>query len=213
MTKTFGQKLSDLRKKHSLTQPMLADKLNVSQSTITMWENDRRAIGKEDLAAVATFFGVSADYLLGIQDKIKTVPVPSLSAKVNVYGSIRAGSPTFAQQEIIGNVSVSDKVEKRYGKENLFALMVKGNSMNLKVLPGYVAIFAKDVEIDNGDTVAVLIDGEDATIKNYRETSVAIMFEPQSSDPTFQPIVFPKSGVQDFRILGKMVYVVSGDYI
>ena len=143
----------------------------------------------------------------------KTVPVPSLSAKVNVYGSIRAGSPTFAEQEIIGNVSVSDKVEKRYGKENLFALMVKGNSMNLKVLPGYVAIFAKDTEINNGDTVAVLIDGEDATIKNYRKTSVAVMFEPQSSDPTFQPIVFPKSGVQDFRILGKMVYVVSGDYI
>lgn len=83
----------------------------------------------------------------------------------------------------------------------------------MKVLPGYVAIFAKDISIENGDIVAVLIDGDDATIKKYRETSMAVMFEPQSSDPTFQPIVFPKSGVQDFRILGKMVYVVSGDYI
>lgn len=208
-----GQIIANLRTQKNMSQIELAKMLNVSPSTIGMWETNQRAIKDDQLRKIATFFGVSSDYLLGIQDKIKTVSVPSLSAKVSVYGSIRAGSPTFAEQEIIGNVSVSDKVEKRYGKENLFALMVKGNSMNLKVLPGYVAIFAKDTEIENGDTVAVLIDGEDATIKNYRETSMAVMFEPQSNDPTFQPIVFPKTGVQDFRILGKMVYVVSGDYI
>lgn len=130
-----------------------------------------------------------------------------------MYGSIHAGEPAFAEQNIIGQAAVPDRLRKEYGSENLFALIVKGNSMNLKVLPGYVAIFAKDVTIENNDTVAVLIDGDDATIKNYRETSVAVMFEPKSSDPTFQPIVFPKNGVQDFRILGKMVYAVSGDYI
>lgn len=76
-----------------------------------------------------------------------------------------------------------------------------------------VAVFARDVEIESGDIVAVLIDGQDATIKKYRETSMAVMFEPQSYDPSFQPIIFQKSGFQDFRILGKMVYFVSGKYI
>ncbi len=226
---TLGELLKSMRQQMSMGLNQLALKSGVSASQISRIENDEQknptidtvkklsaALNDTDKKLLKMM--IFSDFKLEGTPKVTgnitdTVPIPNLSARVNVYGSIRAGSPTFAEQEIIGNVSVSDKVEKRYGKENLFALMVKGNSMNLKVLPGYVAIFAKDTEIENGDTVAVLIDGEDATIKNYRKTSVAVMFEPQSNDPTFQPIVFPKTGIQDFRILGKMVYVVSGEYI
>lgn len=60
-----GQRISYLRKRAKLSQPALANRLNVSQSTITSWENNRRNITTDDLIKVADLFSVTTDYLLG----------------------------------------------------------------------------------------------------------------------------------------------------
>jgi transcriptional regulator with XRE-family HTH domain len=65
----MGERIATLRKERSMTQPMLASKMNVSQSTVTSWENDRRGIGNDDLVKLATLFNVSTDYLLGKTNK------------------------------------------------------------------------------------------------------------------------------------------------
>ncbi|MFT8493535.1 MAG: XRE family transcriptional regulator [Liquorilactobacillus nagelii] len=210
-----GQIIANLRMTKKMSQIELAKALNVSPSTIGMWETNQRAIKDDQLKKIATFFGVSSDYLLGLSDKpLKNqTSLPALTTPVKVYGAIHAGGPMWAEQNVIGEVTVTEKIKKDYGIENLFALIVKGQSMNKHIPEGVVAIFAKDMNIENGDIVAVLIDGQDATIKQYKETSMAVMFVPQSFDESFNPIVIPKQGEQDFRILGKMVYFVSGDYI
>lgn len=66
---TMGERIATLRKERSMTQPMLASKMNVSQSTVTSWENDRRGIGNSDLVKLANLFNVSTDFLLGKTDK------------------------------------------------------------------------------------------------------------------------------------------------
>lgn len=66
---TTGERIAQLRKEHSMTQPMLADKLSVSQSTVTSWENDRRSVSNEDLIKLSALFNVSTDYLLGNTNK------------------------------------------------------------------------------------------------------------------------------------------------
>jgi len=72
---TLGTRISQLRKRSSMTQPMLAEKMNVSQSTITSWENDRRAVSSEDLIKLADLFTVTTDYLLGRKTDLGDVPV------------------------------------------------------------------------------------------------------------------------------------------
>ena len=128
---------------------------------------------------------------------------------IPVYGTIHAGEPTFADQCIIGETPITDKIIDDYGKDNLFALQVKGDSMSRDVLPGYVAVFSKDANIENGDIVAVLIDGDAAAIKRFRKTSRAVMFEPDSFNPIYQPIIFARDQDQDYRILGKFIYATS----
>ena len=81
--------------------------------------------------------------------------------------------------------------------------------MNREIPNGYTAVFSKDLEPESGDIVAVMIDSESATIKRFRETSLAVMFEPSSWDPSFKPYVFPKDGIQDFKIIGKFLYATS----
>lgn len=66
---TTGERIAQLRKDHSMTQPMLAEKMSVSQSTVTSWENDRRNVNNEDLIKLSSLFNVSTDYLLGKTNK------------------------------------------------------------------------------------------------------------------------------------------------
>lgn len=128
---------------------------------------------------------------------------------LDVYGKITAGIPTFADEHIIGQTIIPDDLIRRFGRDNLFALQVNGDSMSRVIAPGFIAVFAKDCGIDNGDICAVLVDGENATIKRFKETSKAVILEPESFNPIYKPLIFPKNIDQDFRILGKYVFATS----
>lgn len=128
---------------------------------------------------------------------------------LDVYGEITAGIPTFADEHIIGQTIIPDELIRNYGKDRLFALEVDGDSMSKVIAPGFIAVFAKDCEIENGDICAVLVDGENATLKRFRETSKAVILEPDSFNPIYKPLIFPKGIDQDFRILGKYVFATS----
>ncbi|HIE4788150.1 TPA: helix-turn-helix domain-containing protein [Clostridioides difficile] len=61
----IGEKLKQLRIKNNLKQHELAEILNVSQSTIGMYENDQRTPPAESIVKLAEYFNVTTDYLLG----------------------------------------------------------------------------------------------------------------------------------------------------
>lgn len=72
---TTGSRIASLRRHMSMTQPMLAEKMNVSRSTVTSWENDRRSVSNDDLIKLADLFGVTTDYLLGHKIDLGDAPV------------------------------------------------------------------------------------------------------------------------------------------
>lgn len=63
---SLGNKLRNLRVKAGLTQAQLADKLNISASTIGMYEQGRREPDNRTLSKLCLELGTSGDYLLGI---------------------------------------------------------------------------------------------------------------------------------------------------
>lgn len=65
---TFGKRLRILRKNRNLTQKELADRFNVGESTIGMYERDEREPSFEFVKQLADFFNVTTDYLLGRTD-------------------------------------------------------------------------------------------------------------------------------------------------
>ncbi len=86
---------------------------------------------------------------------------------VPIYGQIPAGMATLTEQDIEGHVSLdahSANVSKNHGT---FALRVRGDSMvGAHILDGDVVILEQSKEVNNGDIVAALIDGE-TTLKRY----------------------------------------------
>ena len=73
-------KFRNLRKKNNLLQSDIAEKLNVSTSTIGMWEQGRNQPDNESLIKIANLFNVSTDYLLGI-DKTSSLDLSGLNER------------------------------------------------------------------------------------------------------------------------------------
>ncbi len=65
------KKISDLRLQNDkMSQRELAEAINVTQASISRWEKNQLSISGANLIKLATFFKVSADELLGIEDQI-----------------------------------------------------------------------------------------------------------------------------------------------
>lgn len=73
----FSERLKRLRMEKGITQKELADRLHISRSTIAGYESLGKEPDGEKLCALADFFGVSVDYLLGVTDSRElTSPTP-----------------------------------------------------------------------------------------------------------------------------------------
>lgn len=64
----FSKKLKELRDDNNLLQKQLASELGVSQVTIARWETGVREPSFDDLIKIAKYFGVTTDYILGLED-------------------------------------------------------------------------------------------------------------------------------------------------
>ena len=67
--KRFGERLKKLRRDKDITQNSLAEYLGISYQAVSKWENGTGLPDITLLPAIAGFFGVSADYLLGIDQE------------------------------------------------------------------------------------------------------------------------------------------------
>ena len=64
----LAAKLSELRRAKGITQEQVASSLNVSNKTISKWENGSSTPELSMLAALAKYYGVTTDTLLGLED-------------------------------------------------------------------------------------------------------------------------------------------------
>lgn len=64
----YYEKLKELREKKNLTKRDVAKQFNVSESTYGKWELGKRKPDLETIAAIAEFYAVSTDFLLGNTD-------------------------------------------------------------------------------------------------------------------------------------------------
>lgn len=74
----FGLKLKKLRKDMGLSQKILAERLGVTKSVISYYESQERSPSPDVLIRCSRIFHVSADYLLGLDEK-ETIDISDLA--------------------------------------------------------------------------------------------------------------------------------------
>ena len=68
------QRIRDLREDKDLTQREVGEAVNVPQRTYAYYESGERMVPPHVLIALAQYYGVSVDYLLGLTDQRKPYP-------------------------------------------------------------------------------------------------------------------------------------------
>lgn len=59
----FNERLKLLRKKHNLTQSILAEKLGIAKTTLASYEQGKNEPNMDTIQKIAIYFNVSTDYL------------------------------------------------------------------------------------------------------------------------------------------------------
>ena len=106
----IAKKLRMLRAEYNLTQSDVANKLGITQQTYSKYENQTINMDTETIIKICDLYGVSSDYLLGIEAGKKNLNVKSSSKKKN------AGADTVAYETTEENIKelVKDKIENLF---------------------------------------------------------------------------------------------------
>lgn len=121
---------------------------------------------------------------------------------IPVLGTIAAGQPILAEQNINENVIFSENL---FRGNNLFMLKVKGESMiNIGIMNGDYVVISKQNVAQNGEIIAAMIDGE-ATVKRYFKKADHFVLHPEN---TFMDDII----TDHLIILGKVVGLVRNRF-
>lgn len=130
---------------------------------------------------------------------------------VPILGYANAGTPLVsAEEENLGHIKIDPKLVNK--KNDLFALIVKGDSMDLaevegkNIDEGSYLIVQKGAEIKDGDVVVAIIDNS-ATVKRFKKGDGMITLYPESTNPLNQPIFLDKD--TDVMFNGKVIKVLE----
>lgn len=200
----FQNILKSLRATKGLTQDELSKQLNISRSSIGMYEKGAREPDFETLELIADYFNVDTDYLLGRTTKTTYIPSPALrkGVSINVLGRVAAGIPIDAIEEVIDTEEITEEMAKT---GEFFGLKIKGNSMEPRIYENDVVIVRQQNDAESGDVVIATINGDEATCKRLRKYRDGI--ELISNNPSYEPMFFSNEEIlsKPVRIIGKVV--------
>jgi len=115
-----------------------------------------------------------------------------------LVGTVRAGLPQLAMEEISAHIAVDRSLVK--GKD-AFLLRVKGDSMiEAHIVEGDLAVVHPQSTAENGEIVVALIDGE-ATLKRFFREGQSIRLQPENTSMT---AIIITADTQDVTIVGKV---------
>lgn len=159
-----------------------------------MWCADQEAALKNKNAPVAKSHE-------SVEWKQKVGATPCDVAQVApLLGTVRAGLPMYAEENIEGYIPIRQTDGAKY-----FWLNIRGDSMNAAGMnDGDQILVREQPEVENGEIAVVLVNGDEATVKTFRQEGTLVILTPRSSNPVHQPQVYDLKKTP-VRVLGRVI--------
>lgn len=200
---TFAERLSEALKLRNITPADLSRRIGVNEGTISNYRKGKYEPKQIRLEEISKVLRVSISWLMG-NDVPMELPLAQLvsSVKIPVLGSVPAGIPIEAVQDILDYEEISPDMAR---SGEFFALRVKGDSMEPKISDGDIVIVRMQETAENGETAVVMVNGNDATVKRFYKTETGITLI--STNPNYPPFQYTPEQVEQLpvRVIGKVV--------
>ena len=218
---TLGEWIKNYRDTHSLSMQDMADMCGFSKAYIGQLEKGvNPSTGKPISPTIQAFdkiaraVGLDLDAFLKELDDTQLVTLlpdkkkehTSYHAKgirIPVLGRVAAGIPIEAVTDVDDWEEIPESMAKT---GEYFALRIKGESMSPKLQPGDIVIVKKQNDVDTGDTAIVLVNGNDATVKQIKKTEAGIMLVGLNVE-VYQPHFYSNKEIDELpvQIIGKVI--------
>lgn len=201
----FKDKIKARRLELGMTLDDVAKLVGVSNPTISRWESGAIVNQRRDkIELLAKALQLTPGELMGWDaDDLPSnvLPFPSVR-QLPRLGRIACGDPILAEENIEGYDPVPDFVKADY------TLVCKGDSMTgARIYDGDIVCIKQGAEVRSGDIAAVLVDGDEATLKRVRFQDDGIVLWPEN--PAYAPMAFLGADAQRVRIIGKATHFIS----
>lgn len=203
VNKYIGEKIRFLRQSKNINQEELAEYLGVTTQAVSRYELGDRKTDNDVLFKLADYFNVSInDFFPPLNyDNVKPIDL-SDSIQIPVFGTIKAGTPMEAQQDILEYVDIP-KSWLRGGK-SFYGLKISGDSMYPKYNENDIVIFEnnEDYIMANKKDCAVMVNGWDATFKNVTLTDNGIILTPLNPNNSdgYLPTIYSKEQIESLPV-------------
>lgn len=183
-----------------LTLDDVGQACGVGKSTVRKWESGIiENMGRDKISKLSRVLRLSPVALLNddidIADLSAGNIIPIKKRLVPLLGTIAAGKPIYADEQVETYVSIDDNIPVD------FALRVQGDSMvNARINDGDIVFIHQQPTVEDGDIAAVLID-DDATLKRVYRIGEGVQLMPEN--PKYKPMYFDATNCDTFKILGK----------
>lgn len=171
--------------------------LGIPYSTLTDWYNGNIYPRIDKIQLLANYFGIQKSDLVENNSNInKNIPI---------LGTVKAGYDWLAEENATGYITDSDII-KSYEKNitEYFALRITGDSMFPLLREGDLVIVHKQDDVESNQTAVVLINGEEATVKQVVKTKEGI--ELHSMNPYYptKKFTFEDMKTIPVKIIGRV---------
>lgn len=157
----------------------------------------------DTLARIAKGTGAPVSFLAALANGDAVEDIPLRGVKIPVLGRVVAGIPIEAVTDIIDYEEIPEALAKT---GEFFALKVQGDSMSPRICDGDVVIVRKQEEVESGEVAIVMVNGDEATIKEVRFSAFGLTLVGWNVG-VYPPHFYPIDEVQNLpvRIIGKVV--------
>lgn len=189
-SKLVGSRILQRRIEIGLTQQQIAEAVGVATSTIKRYESGEfKKIKLPIIESIAKALKVNPDWICGKSNEKAFTPIPKdaivPTGMVPILGVIPGGTPILAEENIEGYMPTMLNNPKEY-----FYLRVRGESMiGAGITTGDRVLIHKQKCAENGEIVACRVNGDDATLKRFRQMDKTVFLLPEN--PSMQPIIIP----------------------
>ena len=196
--KRLGEKIRELRKQKGLSSDRLAELIGREGSFIRRLETGKLKNIPDEIEKIAQALGVSVAELLSTPEEKKTIEIEKRTDLVilPVYSGVPASGFEGGDVELIDYLPTPREMLQGIPENRVAWVRVLGDSMEPKVKKGDMILVADGsyVNINNGDLVVAVLDGE-KTLKRFYDKGDFILLQPENEK--YEPLVIRKEELKE----------------
>ena len=182
--------LKKLRKEKKLTVRELSELVNINYATLSRLENDESQLTDDYIEILSGFYGVSADYLLGISKFQNHIPVE----KLPVYSFIYASEPTLRNECFLGYEIAPGPTDV---KNSIYLVNHDDSMKSSGLIKGDLLIIEFTNQAENNHVVIVAKDNDPGIVRRVIVTEQSTIFIADSEYPAI-------TNTTDWKILARV---------